>query len=230
MVDVKTGGNYVLVKPVFNDFIKLDENNKIQVIDEGSGRMSAVTGTVCQVPSKLYYEHIDMLYETTMELQVDDVVVFSKYSALAAMEENECFQDETGFYFLVPYYQIFAAKRIGQIFCKENESMEAWRKGQIQSNEGTLIIPTNGYLICEPVIEKTSDFTPDKANSQKAKVLITGSCNKKYKNGDPDDEDNIKVGDIILLDEYADLPCEYWATFFDKPMLRIQRNLVTGIL
>jgi co-chaperonin GroES (HSP10) len=205
-VDVKTGGNYVLVKPVFNDFIKLDENNKIAVIDDGSGRMSAVTGIVCQIPSKLYYEHIDMLYETEMELQFDDEVVFSKYSALAAMEENECFQDEDGFYFLVPYYQIFAFKRRGIIFT------------------------ANGYLICEPIIEKTSEFTSDKANSQKAKVVIAGSLNKKYKNGDPDDEDNIKVGDIVLLDEFADLPCEYLPTFFDKPMLRIQRNLVTGIL
>ena len=236
--DLNTGGNNVLIEPIYNDYIKLDGDNKIIIVDDGAtGRNLACTGYVRQVPQKLYYDDIDMLYHTEMELQLGDLVVFNSVSTLVAEQDGDWIIIEGVKHYLVPYYQIYAAKRkiitgelasrYAPITSMERGQIFNWKAFPLQPYA---IFPLNGILICENIVEDKTEFESSKVNTQKAKVLITGSCNTNYRHGDPDDEDNISPGDTILLDKFSNLPTEYWDTFFDKPTLRVPRNLVTGII
>src|ERR1035437_2647706 len=183
--DLNTGGNNVLIEPIYNDYIKLDGDNKIIIVDDGAtGRNLACTGYVRQVPQKLYYDDLDILYHTEMELQLGDLVVFNSVSTLVAEQDGDWIIIEGVKHYLVPYYQIYAAKREIEIHdCNYSvrEYEESISKGQVDNGSLLIIIPLNGILICEKIIEEKTEFESSKVNTQKAKVLITGSCNTNYK-------------------------------------------------
>ena len=214
-----TGGNNVLIEPFPNDYITIG-GKELVLIPVNENTSVAVTGKVVKCPKVLDFSYLDYDFETTMEVIPGDEVIFSYVSARAAYECGLTFNIDGKFYFLITYYHLYAAKRM---------------KGVLHYD----IIPLNGQLICTSVEEKNPlelpyDLPDDIRSRQSvklAKVLVTGSCNKNYKlfPNHKDDED-IRVGDIVIVDAYGLLKAEYWDRFFGKEqdIYRVSRLDVIG--
>jgi len=221
-----THQNLVIVEPIANDVLELKNGVKFLLSGVNAKTSPPVTGIVRKVPKVLDNELMD--WETTIEIKEGDEVVFHYLSAMAAYDQDMFIEVDGVFCFLVPYYQLFAAKRLEKKDNgKEGFEYDSWYEERIT--------PLNGFVLCEDVVEDVigSDVLsiPNhlryKTNIDKAKVILTGSCNGKYK-GYPDHQDDptIKNGDIVLLDRFSLIKLEFWTKFFPKPVYKIQRNLI----
>lgn len=184
------GFNRVLVKASKkNDEVKLSDGGKLYVDTEYEPEKHATTsGTVVKLPIGLSYDEQpgssnSLDFDTEMELEEGDKIFFHYLASLKAVEGNDYYEDEEGnTYFGISYDSIFMAQR------------------------GDEVIPVNGYIIAEPVYEKsvnTSIELPEskekEENVNKAKVKYIGKPNKGYRMRDYTDEmeEELEPGDII---------------------------------
>jgi hypothetical protein len=140
-----------------------------------------VYGVVYRTPERLYFNPTDndsMDWETDLEVQKNDLVWFG-IMASAGATELLC---GGKVYKLIPYGELIVAKR------------------------GKEVIPLNGYTLCQTVnCKKISDLdvtSEDKIDKEKAIVRFTGSCNKRYKVATYVDHEDLRDGDLVLLDRY----------------------------
>jgi len=164
--------------------------DKDKIFAEGTEAHAAdlmeVYGTVAKVPEKLYFDMDDpksMEWETSQELKVGDTVWFSIIESANAIE----ILVEDKLYKVMPYADLYVAKRI--VF--ENSIPEVW----------TIVL--NGLCLCQTVTHKKIselDFISEsKIDITKCIVKYIGKCNKRYKNPNNVDHQDLKVNDLVLL-------------------------------
>lgn len=145
-------------------------------------------GVVLQVPERLRFksleeaesDHPSLDFDTEMELQVGDTVIFH-YLAEDNAKRNGLYHEDGLF---LHYDKIFCAIRNGEI------------------------IPINGHLIVEPESEmiKSNLVIPDLAirnSKQKGTVKYAGKPNKRYRWFPEAYDSELKAGDKIIF-HFAD--------------------------
>ena len=169
--------------------------DKDKIFAEGTEAHAAdlmeVYGTVVKVPEKLYFDMDDpksMEYETEQELQVGDMVWFGLIESANAVE----ILVEDKLYKIMPYADMYVAKRFGRI----------WR-GVGGATGEDIIIPLNGLCLCQTVTHKKIselDFVSEsKIDITKCIVKYIGKPNKRYKNLNNVDHQDLQVDDLVLL-------------------------------
>lgn len=221
-----------------------------------------VTGTVVAVPDTLHVgseESPGMQWETDMELQVGDDVVYSYLAAMAALDtaEGRMIISEGEVYFFIPYEECFVAKRRNYKGRDDKHWMLMDELGNTRPETGRLewtddlktevkftshfqIIPLNGYCLVSPVEDQHRSFLIQaesqrgKSSSTYGRIAHVGSLVRRYADGDGlPDTDNVNPGDVISFDIGADLLTEYHlhASLQGSNMFyRIQRRNINGIV
>lgn len=220
-------GNYVLIKPYMD--MRTSSNIEGVVLDMTfeEEKHAARVGEVIAVPEKLYYteQGPDSLpWDTDMEIQVGDEVTYHFLSATTATDRHwERYVEFDGeIYIFVNYDRIFTAKRNGEIIC------------------------LNGFVLVEPVEKVNNRYLPENfsfSDTYKGKdkyfgrVRFMGSLVRSYRLSRKivhgPDQDDIKEGDLILMDKVCDIPLEYPFHAMlngNKVYYRVQRRYIRAIL
>ncbi len=181
------------------------------------------TGTVVKMPQgEPYFNPSDptksMEWVTDFECKEGDRVIFGYFAFTEAFRDADprWIKCNGEIYILVFYGLMYLAQR------------------------GEEVIMLNGYTLVEPVQDEvdTNLFLPKhlkrSTNKQRGIVRYLGSLNREYSNHryTPDD-DSLKVGDLVTMDRYCNIPLEYdlWRTFDkDKTFYRVQRTFISGII
>lgn len=192
-------------------------------------------GTVYRAPQKLYFNEKDdasMMWECDMELQRGDRVWFSIIESYNAMT----FKVEDKYYKLIPYSDIYVAKRF--IASAYHEVLASYQT-VYDDDRYWQVICLNGYVLCEPVnLKKISDLdvvSEDKIDTTKARVKFFGTPNKRYKDKSSVDFQELHEGDMVLLAKGTPLMFlerkKYFAQFDgDNLYWVIQRRKIMAIL
>lgn len=212
--------------------IKLKSGKKIYIDPNYEPeKHAAVTGHVIATPLLIYSKsrYDSMPWDTDMELEVGDYVIFYYLAAVNAFrkEDPKWLKDEDGnLYVFVKYDNFYVAKR---------------RVNNISPLEVDEIIPLNGYCIIEPVINEEYQKLEKKYNELELEVpkhlmkkfsykygivKYLGKPNRSYRTADNDGGD-LKVGDKVIMRRIADIPLEYeYHATFDgrKKYFRVQRR------
>ena len=146
---------------------------------------------VYKLPDRLYFDPDDnksMPWDTEMELEVGDMIFTNPIDALNAVT-LEC---EGEYYKLLPYEELYVAKR------------EYWLS-KFDGKKATKVIPLNGYVLLEPVYFETLsplDVTSaERVNKTQGIVRFIGSCNKRYRQEDQTDLQDLKEGDVVQFEK-----------------------------
>src|SRR3990167_9922183 len=196
---IKPANNYVLVKASpSNDTLKLKSGASIYLDTSFEPRKHSITsGIVEAVPDKIIFdnEYWDqgIRYDTDIEVQPGDKVIFQYLVWGEAVKEKKYIQHGSDFYLLVKYDMLFAAVRDEKI------------------------ISLNGWLIVEPLPEeqsKTTFFIPENIESKKSMtkgvIRHAGLPNRAYLDFPYDyDDPSHTIGDIILFSKDKARPLEY---------------------
>lgn len=250
--------NWILIKPNRGEeeYI-LSGGMKIQIdISYNREQHAPVTGTVIAVPKTIFPASpgvVGMQWDVDMELQRGDVIAYSYLAAMGALEPHEgrIIMCEGQPYFMVPYEEVFVAKR----FYLSEEAQFEVQNGKMKFSEfsdiyqsdfkNPLIIPVNGYCLIEPVEEsvelKIGSLIMDQVDASKNAssrygrvVYPSKGLIRKYIDGDGHpDTDQIKTGDYIAFDRASDLLCEYdlhASLDGKKKFYRIQRRYIQAIV
>ena len=208
MDNKKTFGNLVMIKlDAENDKITLLNGPELYLdIQYEPEKHATVTGTVCGLPSHLYYSgepNKGMPWKCPMELKYGDRVVVYYLAVMNALrkESLKAMIIDGERYVWIPYQNIFAAVREG------------------------LIVPINGYCLIEPcqnpehtaVDERMAKVnilihrgnTKSNVNVVYGRVKYLGRPNEEYADGHSDDGVGIHAGDIVVMKRISDLPLEY---------------------
>jgi len=172
-----------------------------------------VYAQVFRVPDKLYYNREDqhsMAWDCDMELEIGDMVWFNTMESFNAVE-IEC-EDE--FYRLIPYSDIYVAKRKQKV------------------------IVLNGYVLCEPIftsIEHRLAIENKKEDKSRGIVRFVGKSNREYQRPEYVDFVDLQVGDEVLFNPNTPLfPLErksYLAHFDGNNLYNVvQRRRVAMVL
>lgn len=178
---------------------------------------------VYSVPERLYFDPEDeksMPWETEMELQGDDMVWTDTIECKNAIT-LEC---EGKLYKLIPYEFLYVAKR--------ERWIDKWT-----NKKTTDVIPLNGYiLLTELYTEAFSELEIGrKVDKAKGCVEYVGSCNKRYKQPDFVDFQDLREGDTVLFDKKA-VPFKlerqlYNSMFSDKELFLVcQRRRINMVI
>lgn len=224
--------NWILIKPDWNGQgitrpyeIDTPEGKKSILLDTSyePEKHACCTGTVVKIPDgQPYFNPSDptksMEWETDFEIKEGDRVIFGYFAFTEAFRDSDPRWVKVGeeYYILIFYGLMYLAIR----------------------GEETIML--NGYTLVEPITDEINSklFLPSHIrrtqNKQRGKIKLLGSCNRAYSNHRyPPDEDCLKVGDIITMDRYCNIPLEYdlWRTFGDKQLyFRVQRTFISGIV
>jgi len=156
-----------------------------------------------------------MEWDTEMELKYNDLVWINYLAGIKAIQV-EC---EGKYYILIPYSQIYLARR--EKFIKTTNRMRE------------TVIVLNGYVIIEPITEKASDIldVAEKKNMRVAHVRLLGRPNNKYKNPDLVEDNYIRTGDRVVMKNvhHRKLESNVHARF-NKDFYVTQRPRILGIL
>ncbi len=236
--------NNVLIKITNeNDTIRLSDNTELQlatnfneqglVIKDRDGRHLVRYGEVVAVCDSLHFsrdinDRRGMLWKTELEIQNGDIAYFDFMASY-----NSIYQDDTAFridnqlYIIINYQYIIAVKR--------NEQL----------------IPVNGYILCQPIPHGTIDSIIELDNinsiSKKPNIMIykknkyylnifrvkyVGKRNEEYLSKDfYDTDEEIKENDIIMTEEFCNLPLEYEIhKSLSEELYRVQRYNIISIL
>jgi hypothetical protein len=185
------------------------EGNEVHAAD-----LMEVYGTVAKVPEKLYFNPEDPKspdYETEMELEVNNIVWFSILESANALE----ILVEDKLYKVMPYSDIYCVKR------------------------GDEVIVLNGLCLCQTVTHKKIselDFISEsRIDMSKCVVKFIGKPNKRYKNENYVDHQDLKVDDLVLLQPRTPIPFlerkAYMAKFNgDELYIIVPRRKIVAVL
>jgi hypothetical protein len=169
---------------------------------------------VAKVPEKLYFNPEDPKssdYETEMELEVNNIVWFSILESANALE----ILVEDKLYKVMPYSDIYCVKR------------------------GDEVIVLNGLCLCQTVTHKKIselDFISEsRIDMSKCVVKFIGKPNKRYKNENYVDHQDLKVDDLVLLQPRTPiqfLERKVWMAKFngDELYIIVPRRKIVAVL
>jgi len=201
----KTINNKVFVKlPIENDKIKTKSGAVIYI--DTSFEQEKHTDIICEVitpPEKFDYvvggekRH----WNTEIEIKQGDVVWTNYIMIRSNLETGAYIKEGDDIYMFIDYDTLVLAKR-------EDE-----------------IIMLNGFCLVEPVEEDVKSNLLLNKKKKYGKIVKLANPNKEYKNKALTDNVNVKVGDIISFDKFADIPVEYGMhKTLDKEYWKIQRR------
>jgi len=149
-----------------------------------------------------------MEFDVPIEIEKGDTVFF-RYNVYAhAREEGRVFEQDKNTYILIPYDQLFIAIR------------------------GEKIIPLNGLVLIEPIMEKKSEIiiTLEKEDSQIGKIAHLGCLVKSYLQfPEETDEDFFEVGDYVVFRKAQRVPLEFSIhRNLDKKYYKMNRWCILG--
>ncbi len=150
--------------------------------------VASVVGKVVRLPNQLYFKKGDqssMLWETEMEIELDDIVWFNHIESL---NTNEIVLDNKIIRF-IPYADIYVAKR------------ERWLS-KFDNKKTTDIICLNGYCLLEQVqLPKLSkyDLLSKGVHDDRGIVRYMGKANKRYYDNKYTDNTDINIGDLVFF-------------------------------
>jgi len=219
--------NFVFIKlDPANTSIKLRNGFQLYVDNSFEPEKNAtVTGEVMGLPSHLKYSgkpNLDMPWDCDMEIRMHDKVIIYYLSVINALrKENMRFVVEgEDKYIFCPYNTIYAIVR------------------------GEQIIPTNGYVLIEPVEDPAITREKDRMKAigmelvvldrrisnqvTFGKVKYVGKPNRAYPDeGQSDEGVDVAVGDVVVIRKTSDIPLQYslhQQVNKGQPLLRCQRR------
>lgn len=176
---------------------------------------------IVMVPDELHY-HLawhkkkpevaeSMPWKTDMQVQVGDIVWHDYMDSLNCpiiIVRDE--PDEQ--YKLLNYYDLYVAKRSTSLSASPDNDLLYMNGVHLMVKNRTVfeIIPLNGYVLCEEVMEEKQgdlDVLDQHVNKKLGKVAFIGQKNYEYrweqikkppKGRDLDGEDILEVGDVIV--------------------------------
>lgn len=186
-----------------NDHIRFKDGTDIWIDNSFEPEKHAiVTGEVTGLPTRLNWSRME--WETDMELQLQDRVVFYYLSVLNCFRKEmfKAYTEGIDQYIFIEYQNIFA--------CIRNNN----------------IIPVNGYCLIEPMNdpywEKTKKrytrlgLEPVRLNDKTltdvvyGRVRYCGTPNRSYRNPVSSDHGvDIAAGDLVVMKKISDIPVEY---------------------
>lgn len=192
---MKLLNNLVAIKPYPSDEIRLKDGKVLYLDIRFEEYLNARTaGVVVGVPDRLTFNPtgvVTLQWDTDMELQQGDTVIFNYLAVKNAIDMGQAFGDGV---VAMPYDSIYAAIRNDEIIC------------------------VNGYIIVEPEQERivTDLFVPDSAvelSKQVGRVLHAGAPNKGYRidvlvNGYTSPDNPVKVGDRVMFNWNDAIPIQ----------------------
>ena len=213
--------NMVLLEPVIDTSkvtfgemeLKLDTSfhpeNHVRVINR------IVSLPKCLKFSMNVNKYRSMEWETEMELKYGDIVWINYLAGLKATQ----IQVDEKYYILLPYSQIYLAKREKEIktFKKIKET----------------VLMLNGYVIVESIKEKIQSVIdiPDKENMRVMRIVNLGRPNKRYKEISVFDDDYLRVNDRVVMKNVHHRKLEYDIhARFEKKYYITQRPRILGVL
>lgn len=234
----KSFPNSVLIKPNRgeNEIILPNGMKLLLDISFEKNMHAPVVGTVMSVPE--YLDPKYMQWDCDMELLRGDTVCYSYEAATAALENDEgrLVESEGQVYFIIPYEEIFVAKR--------SHELDPITGNFVSDSPYHKIVPVNGYLLVEPVEEKLGEEMSKYLAGTNREILhserfgrvaykSTGKI-RKYNDGDgkPDNQD-VKPGDYICFARGCDQLCEYdlhTTLLGNKKFFRMQRRYVLAVI
>ncbi len=190
--------NYVVIEPDrrYSDMVigqlRLDMDTTYE-----PNKHSLIRGQVVALPDSLIYDkesYLSMPWKTENELQVGDTVYYHYLSFTNAVDKNDPRRVFRGsrMYIFVKYDRIYAAIR-------ENR-----------------VMPINGHALIEPIgrqkklgLSIPSRFKQHSTEIGKVKYLAKPNKGYKLDKEDIPDDENVKEGDIVVMDKVCDIPLEY---------------------
>jgi len=186
---IKSKGGIVIG---FNRDVEYDDES-----DSHAANLAEIYATVYKCPPKLYYkrgDNLSMQWDVDMELQKGDIVFFNGMESSNAVEII-C---EGTIYKLIPYQDIYCAKRLGKI----------WR-GIGGATAEYEVIMLNGYVLLEQVyLENKSELAVSKqgeVDKTRGIVRYVGRPPKEYQRKEYCDIKDLEIGDMVLLAPNAPL-------------------------
>ena len=228
MENIEVNPPLVLVKPFFDmggGRMTIDEN-----IDPNFN--GAVSGKVVKVPEFLPE---DFPWETDMELMVGDDVMFSWMASQECVEYGSYIVVDNEKYYLIPYDQVYCGRR--------EKRWQAWDEDN--SNHTSIpkeynLFGINGNIVIEEFVEDVDTGSlevplhmKNLKHMKKGIVRALGKPNKSYRDLSPVNETliNVKVGDVVLMDDNSTADVEYYKRFFGgKTMYCQQRRYIQLII
>lgn len=208
---MRTINNMVAIKPFPSDEIRLKTGEKLYLDVRFEEYLNAKTaGEVVGVPEKLVYNtdpesFNSMEWDTDMELQVGDVIIYNYLAVKNALHMKQFIDSET---VCIPYDKIYVAIRDGEIIC------------------------INGNILVEPEEEVVNTFleVPDNAkvkSKQLGRVVHAGKPNRQYRAyainfGIKSGDDPVKPGDRILFNWNDAIPIQ--------PNAELRGEITRGLL
>jgi len=208
---IKPINNMVLLMPLEDrSQYELTKEVKLQLetdFTEDAFRYIPVINKVIAVPDNIKFGQNFSEWETTMELSVGDTVVVNQLPLQLAQNDKQFILCEGIRYFWIKY---------SDIYCKSVEIgavVQPLQKGYLETREPIYnLIPINGYVICEPVIDeiKYIEQVVKKESKQFAVVKFIGSLNTNHlERWQPASESfytpsdmEVEVGDVICFKKY----------------------------
>ena len=215
---IKPLNNMVIIKPLENRSkyqLTKDVELKLDVdFTEQAFRYIGVINKVIAVPDKIIFGQGGSEWETTMELSVDDTVVVNYFPLQPSVTSGD---------FIVCEGEIYYYIRYSDIYCKSNEIDD--KVHGLTLNDGGvncmfwggklnnfILIPLNGYLLCEPVFKKEGigAYSVEKETNS-AIVKFIGSKNTRhfeeiYKPESVSsyiaEDRDVEVGDVIFYKQF----------------------------
>lgn len=148
------------------------------------------------------------MYETEMELKQGDFVFYKYNTYYQAKIDGRIFKNQDGIFILIPYDCCYIAIR------------------------GDQIIPLNGLVLLEPIMEKSSDLLlEEKESTLKGKICYLGQKVKSYLQypDDGSDDDFYNVGDTVMYRKNSAVVFEdSLHRKLDKKYMRLWRRDLLG--
>lgn len=223
-LQLKMLNNYVLIHP---DYDRYEKDGELAINTTYEKQKHAPTsGKVVAVPSHLNYvsneyDKDSLLYDTDMELQVGDTVIFGYNAIQMALSSQKMMGDMI----LLRYDSLYCAVRPPEI---------------TSSALPPQIIMLNGYIIVEAITDKVQQnmiASPleDINTYQKGIIRNIGTGNRAYRlyeeiSGDPD---GLEAGQTVLFHLQHSIPLQYQMhSIIDsgKELYRMQQKDVTAVI
>lgn len=206
---MKLLNNLVAIKTFPSDEIRLNDGKKLYLDIRFEEYLNARTaGEVVAVPQKLKFDPslpTSLDWDTDMELQVGDVVVFNYLAVKSAIEMGNVFGDGV---VAISYDKIYTAIRNGQVVC------------------------VNGFILVEPEQEHVAStlHLPDIAmhkSKQIGTVVYAGTPNRGYRvekilAGHTAPDRAVSVGDRVVFNWNDAIPIQ--------PNAELRGEITRGLL
>lgn len=192
---MKLLNNLVAIRPFPSDEIRLKDGSKLYLDIRFEEYLNAKTaGEVVAVPDKVTFNPssaVTLDWDTDMELQVGDVVIYNYLAVRNAIDMGNIFGDGV---VAMSYDKIYTAIRGDQVVC------------------------VNGFILVEPEDEHlySTLHLPDIAmhkSKQIGRVLYAGTPNRGYRvekliNGHTAPDTAVKVGDRVVFNWNDAIPIQ----------------------